>query len=173
MIQGTVEKEHRMTKQEFLSELQQCLKGQVAESIIQENLRYYDQYIMEEARKGRSESEVLESLGSPRLIAKTIIDTNPGSGGYEYEQDYEQQSQSDEEQSFGNSKGFNANYTKENGWDVRIGKFRLNSWYGKLTILLVVLLIFFLVAQVFVFLAPVIAVVLVVCVVLNLITGRK
>ena len=35
----------------------------------------YENYIDTEIRKGRREQEVLEELGDPRLIAKTIIDT--------------------------------------------------------------------------------------------------
>ena len=37
------------------------LEGRVPYSVIQENLRYYDSYIM-------------ESLGGPRIIARTIVD---------------------------------------------------------------------------------------------------
>ena len=37
-------------------------------------MRYYDSYIMEEAAKGQTEDEVIESLGGPRIIARTIVD---------------------------------------------------------------------------------------------------
>ena len=50
------------------------LEGRVPYSVIQENLRYYDSYIMEEAAKGQTEVEVIESLGGPRIIARTIVD---------------------------------------------------------------------------------------------------
>lgn len=50
------------------------LEGRVPYSVIQENLRYYDSYIMEEAAKGHTEDEVIESLGGPRIIARTIVD---------------------------------------------------------------------------------------------------
>ena len=50
------------------------LEGRVPYSVIQENLRYYDSYIMEEATKGQTEDEVIESLGGPRIIARTIVD---------------------------------------------------------------------------------------------------
>ena len=33
-----------------------------------------DSYIMEEAAKGQTEDEVIESLGGPRIIARTIVD---------------------------------------------------------------------------------------------------
>ena len=50
------------------------LEGRVPYSVIQENLRYYDSYIMEEAAMGQTEDEVIESLGGPRIIARTIVD---------------------------------------------------------------------------------------------------
>ena len=50
------------------------LEGRVPYSVIQENLRYYDSYIMEEAAKGQTEDAVIESLGGPRIIARTIVD---------------------------------------------------------------------------------------------------
>ena len=50
------------------------LEGRVPYSVIQENLRYYDSNMMEEAAKGQTEDEVIESLGGPRIIARTIVD---------------------------------------------------------------------------------------------------
>ena len=38
-------------------------------------LEYYSSYIDDEVRKGKTEEEVLEALGDPRLIAKTIVQT--------------------------------------------------------------------------------------------------
>ena len=39
-------------------------------------LRYYDDYIRSERQKGRSEADIMEELGDPRLIARTILDTS-------------------------------------------------------------------------------------------------
>ena len=72
-----------MKKTEFLKELEAALRGEVSPELISENLRYYDNYISQETSKGRSEEEVTEEIGSPRLIARTIIDTSGGSGSYE------------------------------------------------------------------------------------------
>ena len=65
-----------MRKTEFLQELREALDGEVSASVIQSNISYYDQYIRQEAAKGRREEEVIEEIGSPRLIAKTIIDSS-------------------------------------------------------------------------------------------------
>ena len=69
-----------MNREEFLSRLASALNGEVHPSVIQENLKYYDEYIREEAAKGRSEEEVIDEIGGYRLIAKTIIEANGGSG---------------------------------------------------------------------------------------------
>ena len=63
-----------MTKQDFLTGLEQALSGEVSRDVFLENVTYYRDYIDGEIRKGRREEEVLEELGSPRLIARTIID---------------------------------------------------------------------------------------------------
>ena len=62
-----------MTRDEFLKELRMALQGQVSQAQVNEQLRYYENYIVEESRKGKTEEEVILSLGNPRLIAKTII----------------------------------------------------------------------------------------------------
>ena len=74
-----------MNRQDFINRLRAALNGNVAPNVVAENVNYYDEYIAAEIRSGKSEAEVLGMLGDPRLIAKTIIDTNPwnGQGGYQ------------------------------------------------------------------------------------------
>lgn len=69
-----------MRKEEFLQELSDCLQGEVSAAVIQENVKYYDGYIAQEAASGRREEEVIDEIGSPRLIAKTIIDSQEAAG---------------------------------------------------------------------------------------------
>lgn len=64
-----------MDRETYLKELRIALQGQIPQERVNEHLRYYENYIIEESRKGRTESQVMEDLGNPRLIAKTIIDT--------------------------------------------------------------------------------------------------
>ena len=64
-----------MKKQEFLNILQESLEGEVKPGIIADNIAYYNQYIQAEMDKGRSMDSVMDELGDPRLIAKTIIST--------------------------------------------------------------------------------------------------
>lgn len=63
-----------MSKTEFLQELKSELEGRVPHSLIQENLRYYDAYISDETAKGTPEAEVIENLGGPKIIGRTIVD---------------------------------------------------------------------------------------------------
>lgn len=65
-----------MTKAEFLEMMEQKLTGELDENTVAKTLRYYSEYIDSETRKGRSEEEVLDELGSPLLIARTILDTH-------------------------------------------------------------------------------------------------
>ncbi|MCD7837040.1 MAG: DUF1700 domain-containing protein [Lachnospiraceae bacterium] len=68
-----------MTKKEFIDKLRAALNGRIPTAKVTENVNYYEDYINTEIRKGRTEQEVLASLGEPRLIAKTIIQTTPDS----------------------------------------------------------------------------------------------
>ena len=63
-----------MNKEEFLEKMKKALDGQVSDIIITDNIDYYRNYIKSEMTNGKSEIEVLEMLGDPRLLAKTVIE---------------------------------------------------------------------------------------------------
>ena len=65
-----------MSKNDFLNNLKLALNGKVSASLVQENMAYYSEYIDSQVRMGRSEQEVMDMLGDPRLIARTIVQTN-------------------------------------------------------------------------------------------------
>ncbi len=67
-----------MTKQEFLDGLRRTLHGKIPPGQVVENLQFYEDYINTEIRKGVSEKEVLAGLGDPRLLARTIVETQSG-----------------------------------------------------------------------------------------------
>lgn len=122
-----------MDRNEFVSTLRAVLSGEVPASVVEDNVRYYDSYISQEIAGGKSEREVMESLGEPRLIAKTIIDTNGSSQGREtYGGSY---TQSEPE------KGFHAEFNEDGGVDLKYRQFNLNTWYGRLLLLILVILI--------------------------------
>lgn len=62
-----------MNRQEFLDALGKALKREMSDREVMDNIRYYDNYIEQEMKNGKSESEVLAALGDPRLIARTIL----------------------------------------------------------------------------------------------------
>lgn len=64
-----------MDREKFLEILQTQLEGEIPSPEISQHLAYYKNYIDQKLREGRSESDVLGELGDPRLIAKTLIDT--------------------------------------------------------------------------------------------------
>ena len=74
-----------MVKQEFIDGLKSALNENVSPSLVMENIKYYEDYIDAQIRQGRFEAEVMESLGEPRLTARTIIDANTveETGGYQ------------------------------------------------------------------------------------------
>mgnify|MGYP002510810509 CR=1 FL=1 len=86
-----------MTKQEFLETMRLALNGKVDSGQVMENLHYYEDYINTEVRKGTPESEVLEKLGDPRLLARTITETggsarvNTGGGDYSWQYEEEEE----------------------------------------------------------------------------------
>ena len=65
-----------MSRQEFLQRLRDVLTGEVPGNVVEENIRYYEEYIRGEVLKGSSEETVTAAIGDPRLIAKTIIEAN-------------------------------------------------------------------------------------------------
>ncbi len=67
-----------MTRDKFLQELRIALQGRIPQAQVNGHLEYYENYIIEESRKGRTQEQVLLYLGNPRLIAKTIIETYGG-----------------------------------------------------------------------------------------------
>ena len=64
-----------MTKNEFLEKLRAALGNDLSGPVIQENVKYYKNYIEEEEHQGRSEEEILDELGDPWALAQTIIDS--------------------------------------------------------------------------------------------------
>lgn len=70
-----------MNRQEFLNRLEEALEGEVSPRVIQDNLRYYRDFISGEISRGRREEDVMEELGDPRLIARTIIDADEAAEG--------------------------------------------------------------------------------------------
>ena len=79
-----------MDRQQFIDTLERTLRGGgTPEHIIADNVRYYNGYFADESAKGRSEAEIAEELGDPRLLAKTILEVQEtgGTGAGEWRAD--------------------------------------------------------------------------------------
>lgn len=108
--------EYRMNRSEFIEILRSQLSGQMQEGKAAAHVRYYEDYIQSQVRGGRTEEEVLAELGDPRLIAKTLIDTNVEDGTESYE----------EYQSYGSDY-----FQEEQNPQVKKRRLDLSTWYGK------------------------------------------
>ncbi len=117
-----------MTKQDFLQGLRSELEGRVPYSVIQENITYYDSYINGEVARGHLEEQVIEELGGPRIIARTIVDAaldtedrpdgyqTYGSGQADTQESYGQSGQRRDER----QQGPNIHYIDFSKWYVRL-----------------------------------------------------
>lgn len=65
-----------MNKEQFFSELEESLQGEVSDAEYRDSLTYYREYFTEQENLGKSEQEILDELGSARLIAHSIIDAH-------------------------------------------------------------------------------------------------
>ena len=64
-----------MSREEFLRGLEEALAGEVPGSVVRDNLNYYSSYLSQELAKGRTMEEIIEEIGEPRIVARTIIDS--------------------------------------------------------------------------------------------------
>lgn len=62
-----------MNKQEFVDRLRVSLSGRISPALVEENARYYEDYINTRIRLGEPEENVLKELGDARLIARSIV----------------------------------------------------------------------------------------------------
>ncbi|HIT90806.1 MAG TPA: DUF1700 domain-containing protein [Candidatus Merdenecus merdavium] len=179
-----------MKKIEFLQKLENSIRGELPDSEVRENLRYYDQYISDSVAKGQEEEDVIDELGGPTLVAKTLIEaynfggsSNRSSRGEFYGEDapYDSYGQGPEyqnqyEENQHHRKGFRVNYNG-NRWDVRFGKLKLNTWYGKLIVILSVVLIITVITSIAFsilnLLLPLVFPLLIIILILNVIGGRR
>ncbi|HIX68278.1 MAG TPA: DUF1700 domain-containing protein [Candidatus Anaerostipes excrementavium] len=144
-----------MTKKEFIRELREALDGIVPSSIVEENAAYYEGYFESQKDLGKTEKEICEELGNPRLIAKSIAEARGGEGYGAYQE-------MDEE----------IDRKETDGPKVKARVYDLNSWKVKLGCflsILVMILIFVIIFHVFAALSPFILAALVIYFIFRLI----
>lgn len=131
-----------MDRAEFLEILREQLTGQMHEEKIAAHMRYYEDYIQSQVRSGKTEEEVLRELGDPRLIAKTLLDTDDSADGEIYE----------ERAYYGTS--YNSGDEQEQAGRTRPHFIDLSTWYGKLLVILMAGLVIFLLVTILTALLP-------------------
>lgn len=62
-----------MNKTEYIQIMEKALAGNVSAQELQDIVSYYRDYIDMEMRKGKTEQEVLDGLGNPRHLVKSMI----------------------------------------------------------------------------------------------------
>ena len=134
-----------MSRREFLEILRSQLSGQMSQGKAAAHVRYYEDYIQSQVHNGRSEEEVLAELGDPRLIARTLIDTDDGTEVYD-ESGYS-------EESYG-ADDYADNGTEDGTGKVRSFKLDLSTWYGKAIVIAIAALIVIFLTTVLVAVAP-------------------
>lgn len=147
-----------MDRLEFLDKLQEALLQDLGPQAVQENVAYYNQYIADEINSGKSEREVVEGLGDPWMIARTIIDTQAGHGQGEYVYETPRES-----------------YRQEESTQRNLRVFALDTWWKKLLLILcvvgVVMIIFAVISGIVSLIAPILIPVLIIAIVLRLVRG--
>lgn len=118
-----------MSKQEFLQRLRDTLTGEVPGHIIEENIRFYNEYISTEVNSGTREEDVIASIGDPRLIAKTIMEASENA-----KESHHSSSQTVNEDS------------KEAGRRMHVVDF--SKWYWKFLGVITVMIFFFVLASI-------------------------
>lgn len=155
-----------MTRSEFLSELRQALENDLSGGIVQENVEFYNQYITDEIRKGKSEEEVLAMLGDPWILARTVIDAADGTD------------QSTVYEAGGSSyNGYDSNSGRTREQNTQTHVFGLDTWWKKLLLILgiimVVMVVVTIISGLVSLLAPIIIPILIVMIVIRILGNRR
>lgn len=149
-----------MDKKEFIEKLQRSLASGLGSSQVADNVRYYQDYIESEIRKGKSEEEVISNLGDPRLLAKSIIEANKRTG-----ESYGSNREYDDEVA---DKSGNKNYRRIFDYI-----FMLPGWLIALIVCVAVIIIIGLLTSLISYFAPVILAVLAVLLIVKILQGNK
>ena len=105
-----------MNRHEFLKQLEHALEAEMNPAKVRGHVDYYRSYIAEEVKNGKSEKEVMDLLGDPWVIARSIIDSplNETEDQYTYA-DYEE---AEQEAPFGTPE---IKIKKITGWKIAAG----------------------------------------------------
>lgn len=133
-----------MRKREFMDELKEALNGNVSSQTYYDTINYYEDYFKKQKEAGKTEEEVCLSLGSARLIAKTIIDTDgQGASGVYYDSENVEYSEGYTSSRTGQNsrKGWHINIDDEGNTSFAYGKLDFSSTLGKILLAIIAVLV--------------------------------
>lgn len=136
---------------DFLYVLQCELEEKLTGEQILYQLNLYRKYMSEQMAEGRTEAQVLQKLGDPTVVAQKVMEAyenkekqEAAQRGNALKDPFPLTAEEMNAQIKNPEWGFHLQFEENKGWDIRLGKLKLNSWYGTLIILGVVLVIFIL-----------------------------
>lgn len=175
-----------MNRIEFIEKLQRTLAGGLGSDMVADNVRYYQDYIDGEMRKGKSEAEVLAALGDPRLLAKSIIEANKHAGvnmgtNRVYDEEMSGQNRTYTGGAYSGTSSYRGqnSYEENSFYDEAEGKsgggrvFRMPGWLLLLIVTVVVILVISIAFSLLSFFSPIIIMVLVVILLVRVFRERK
>ena len=118
-----------MNRSDFLMQLREALENEMSAGEVQENVDFYNRYIQEELDAGKSEEEVMDMLGDPWAIAKTVL-MSSGMGRNGGEAVYEDVEEAKEDRTCNNAK---------------VHVVGLDAWWKKAVLAVSVIVIFLLI----------------------------
>lgn len=155
-----------MTRSEFLQELRQALENDLSGSIVQENVEFYSQYIAGEVLNGKSEEDVIQMLGDPWILARTVIDAQNGA---DKETVYEAGGN--------NYAGYGSRGERTHERSPEIHTVGLNTRWKKLLLILAIVMlivvIFSIISGVISLLAPILVPIVVIMIVVRVLGNRR
>lgn len=136
---------------DFLYVLQCELEEKLTGEQILYQLNLYRKYMSEQMAEGKTEAQVLQKLGDPIVVAQKVMEAyenkekqEAAQRGNALKDPFPLTAEEMNAQIKNPEWGFHLQFEENKGWDIRLGKLKLNSWYGTLIILGVVLVIFIL-----------------------------
>ena len=153
-----------MTREEFILQLEDKLQDELDQGLVRENVQFYNNYIDDEMKSGNSEKEVLEALGDPWAIAKSIIQAQGMGSGFRDNVVMEEHV---------DDNGSNQNRRRASG--VRFHNFSISGWkilFFCIALFFVVVLAIVIFARIIIALAPIIIIGVIVLLVLRFLGNR-
>jgi uncharacterized membrane protein len=156
-----------MTEKEFLEALKEALEQEMDEQAVQENVSYYTQYIRGEIQKGIPEKQVIEELGDPWVIARSIIDSPSG------QKDAAQGSFQGSSESAWNNSGYGTGEPDDEELRRMQKTLRRKMWMILIAFLLIVICVIAILTSLIRLFAPVIFFVIVIWLILSFLDRRR